>query len=103
MSSSPSAAGGVTTSPVWREWARCRDVEASVFFAPDSERAGARARREAAAQRICEGCPVLVECRGHALAVGESYGTWGGMTEQDRRRHLRRPCGALVSAGVEGV
>lgn len=64
---------------MWGEWARCREVEASVFFAPDSEPAGARAHREAAAQRICAGCAVLAECRGHALAVGEGYGIWGGM------------------------
>ncbi|EID78045.1 WhiB family transcriptional regulator [Rhodococcus opacus] len=94
---------GVSTSWVWREWARCRDVGASVFFAPDSEHAGARARREAAAQRICAGCPVLTECRGRALAMGEGYGIWGGMTERGRRRHLRRPCGTVVNAGVEGA
>ncbi|EID79883.1 MULTISPECIES: WhiB family transcriptional regulator [Rhodococcus] len=67
------------------------------------KRLGARARREAAAQQICEGWPVLAECREHALAMGESYGIWGEMTERDRRRHLRRPCGTVVNAGVEGA
>ncbi|EKT79815.1 WhiB family transcriptional regulator [Rhodococcus opacus M213] len=33
---------------------------------------------------------MLTECREYALAVAEPYGTWGGMSENDRRRHIRR-------------
>jgi hypothetical protein len=74
----------------WRERAACRGLEASVFFSPDEERARARAAREARAQQICQDCPVLTACREHALSTDESYGIWGGMTENDRRRHARR-------------
>ncbi|WP_305086453.1 WhiB family transcriptional regulator [Rhodococcus tibetensis] len=74
----------------WREDAACRGIESSVFFSPDGERGHARDRREARARRICQDCPVLRRCRDHALAAGESYGIWGGMTETDRRRHAHR-------------
>ncbi|AWK76202.1 transcriptional regulator (plasmid) [Rhodococcus oxybenzonivorans] len=74
----------------WREDAACRGVESSVFFSPDGERGTARARRQSRGKQICEGCPVLVQCRDHALSTGEPYGVWGGMTETDRRRHARR-------------
>ena len=74
----------------WREVAACRGVASSVFFSPDGERGQARARREANARQICEECPVLAQCRDHALTADETYGIWGGMTEADRRRHARR-------------
>ncbi|WP_072950941.1 WhiB family transcriptional regulator [Rhodococcus koreensis] len=74
----------------WQERAACRGLDSSVFFSPDTERGQARARREMRAQQICHNCPVLAACRDHALATGEPYGTWGGMTETERRRHARR-------------
>ncbi|EID79856.1 MULTISPECIES: WhiB family transcriptional regulator [Rhodococcus] len=73
----------------WRELAACRGIASSVFFCPDGERGHARARREAEARLICRDCPVLAQCRDHALTAGEPYGIWGGMTETDRRRHAR--------------
>nr|WP_236581646.1 WhiB family transcriptional regulator [Rhodococcus sp. T7] len=74
----------------WREAAACRGIESSVFFSPDAERGQARTRRESQARRICQDCPALSRCRDHALATGEPYGIWGGMTETDRRRHAQR-------------
>jgi hypothetical protein len=38
------------------------------------------------AQFVCAGCPVLTECREYALKTDELWGTWGGLTEQDRQR-----------------
>ena len=35
-------------------------------------------------------CPVLQQCRSHALAVREPYGVWGGLTERERRALLRK-------------
>ncbi|WP_371851625.1 WhiB family transcriptional regulator [Rhodococcus koreensis] len=87
---SPPAAEITPGDRDWREDAACRGIESSVFFSPDGERGQARARREERARRICEDCPVLGRCRDHALAAGEPYGIWGGMTETDRRRHAHR-------------
>ncbi|MDU0313176.1 WhiB family transcriptional regulator [Phycicoccus sp. M110.8] len=36
------------------------------------------------ARTLCDGCPVLAECRDYALAAGEEYGVWGGLCEVDR-------------------
>lgn len=40
--------------------------------------------REHRAKAICSECPVLAQCREHALQVGEVYGIWGGMGESER-------------------
>jgi WhiB family redox-sensing transcriptional regulator len=71
-------------------------VDSSVFFPPDGERGRARAQREQNAKKWCRSCPVLEQCRTHALAVGEPYGIWGGMSEAERHAALRcnlRPSG----------
>ncbi len=70
----------------WQGNAACGGTEASAFFSPDGERGHARPRRESRARRICLNCPVLVPCREYALRAGELYGTWGGMTEAERKR-----------------
>ena len=74
----------------WQHRGSCRGAETSVFFAPDNEPAGARRRREQTAKQICQQCPVLNECRDHALSTREPYGIWGGLTERDRARHHHR-------------
>jgi WhiB family redox-sensing transcriptional regulator len=38
----------------------------------------------AQAKKICAACPVLAECRAHALE-NEEYGVWGGLTANQRR------------------
>jgi len=74
-------------SEVW-EWqvlGRCRDVRETQFFHPDDDLGRiSRRLREAAAKRLCHGCPVRAQCATHALAVGEEYGVWGGFSESDR-------------------
>ncbi len=80
----------------WQLRGACRGVDSSVFFPPDGERGRARAQREQNAKRWCRSCPVLEQCRAHALAVGEPYGIWGGMSESERHAVLRcnlRPSG----------
>ena len=43
-----------------------------------------QAARDAAAKAVCASCPVLAQCRAHALEVREPYGVWGGLTEDER-------------------
>ncbi|MFE7422004.1 WhiB family transcriptional regulator [Rhodococcus sp. NPDC057529] len=107
ISREPSPATVTVDSGEWRVRAACRGADLSVFFSPDGERRHARDRREARARQICEVCPVLVQCRDHALAVGEPYGVWGGTTEADRRkrpprlrRAERRPHGSFPERPV---
>ncbi|MEO6882038.1 MAG: WhiB family transcriptional regulator [Mycobacteriaceae bacterium] len=73
----------------WQMKGLCRGVDSSYFFHPDGERGAARAKREERAKAMCERCPVLQQCRTHALAVHEPYGIWGGMSESERENMVR--------------
>lgn len=73
----------------WQQEGSCRGVDSSAFFHPDGERGPARARRIEKAKAICQACPVLEQCRQHALTVHEPYGVWGGMGEDERRALLK--------------
>ena len=68
----------------WQVDAACRGMCSSLFFHPWEERGPARERREAAAKAICRQCPVVIECRIHALAIPERYGIWGALSEAER-------------------
>ncbi|MFD6896584.1 WhiB family transcriptional regulator [Rhodococcus sp. NPDC060086] len=77
----------------WQMHGTCRGADSSVFFHPDGERGRARSQRENRAKELCQSCPVLIQCREHALRVAEPYGIWGGMSESERElytRHHRR-------------
>ncbi|HEX5567986.1 MAG TPA: WhiB family transcriptional regulator [Streptomyces sp.] len=74
----------------WHSEAVCRRDEAGLFFAPSKEPTAARLSREQAAKRVCARCPVLIECREHALLQPEPYGVWGGLTAAERRVVLAR-------------
>ncbi|WP_037579907.1 WhiB family transcriptional regulator [Phaeacidiphilus oryzae] len=74
----------------WHAGAACRRDEAGLFFAPSKEPTAARLAREEAAKRVCARCPVLLECREHALLMPEPYGVWGGLTAAERRVVLAR-------------
>lgn len=82
----------------WHSEAVCRRDEAGLFFAPSKEPTAARLSREQAAKRVCAGCPVLVECREHALVQPEPYGVWGGLTAAERRVVLARRRRAAAAA-----
>lgn len=74
----------------WQKDGLCRGLQSSVFFHPDGERGRARGRRVAKAKAVCRRCPVIQQCREHALTVGEPYGIWGGMSEQELAIAARR-------------
>jgi WhiB family redox-sensing transcriptional regulator len=74
----------------WQMEGACRGAETTLFFHPEGERGPARRNRDAAAVAICHSCPVMVQCRAHALAVREPYGVWGGMTEDEREAAYSR-------------
>ena len=38
---------------------------------------------------MCQTCPVVEQCRRHALAVHEPYGVWGGLSEAERDEIIR--------------
>ncbi|NCZ89429.1 MAG: WhiB family transcriptional regulator [Actinobacteria bacterium] len=66
----------------WQDQANCLGVDPDLFF---PER-GASTRE---AKEVCKGCVVRDECLEYALANGEKFGIWGGLSERERRK-LRR-------------
>jgi WhiB family redox-sensing transcriptional regulator len=86
----------------WHSEAVCRRDEAALFFAPSKEPTADRLSREAAAKRVCARCPVMVECREHALLLPEPYGVWGGLMAAERRvvqaRRRRRETAEKLTA-----
>jgi WhiB family redox-sensing transcriptional regulator len=67
----------------WQERANCLGVDPDLFF---PER-GASTRE---AKAVCRGCEVRMDCLEYALAHGEKFGIWGGLSERERRRVRRQ-------------
>ena len=74
---------GVEEERRWQERANCLGVDPDLFF---PER-GASTRE---AKSVCRGCEVRGECLEYALAHGEKFGIWGGLSERERRRVRRQ-------------
>lgn len=72
----------------WQHGGLCRTRSPEIFFHPDGERGAVKRSREARAVALCRVCPVITQCREHALGVPEPYGVWGGMTEEEREEIL---------------
>ncbi len=60
---------------------------------PDTLFVTGAAQREAA--RLCQACPVRLECLADALDNQMEYGVWGGMTERQRRAVLKKSPGVV--------
>jgi WhiB family transcriptional regulator, redox-sensing transcriptional regulator len=81
----------------WQLQSACRAADPDLFFHPEGERGPSRTKRETAAKQVCASCPVLRECRLHALSVREPYGVWGGLSEDDREALYAFP-GRILAA-----
>lgn len=73
----------------WQEDASCKDLDVNDFFLEENLRGQNKKAKETSAKMVCSGCPVLKECRSHALTTPETYGVWGGMTADEREAILR--------------
>jgi WhiB family transcriptional regulator, redox-sensing transcriptional regulator len=71
------------------ESAACRECDPEVWFPASRAQAAAKP-----AKQVCRGCELVDACKERALATGEEYGIWGGLTEDERRRLRRQPEGA---------
>jgi WhiB family redox-sensing transcriptional regulator len=67
----------------WMADGKCREMPPATFFPSDG--IGVQV-----AQRICADCPVSETCLEYALAHRIDHGVWGGRSERERRRILRR-------------
>lgn len=93
MSDDRQLPAGLLHNGDWQAHGACCTQPINTFFTPAFERSASRARREADAKAVCAHCPVLAQCRTHALTTREPCGIWGGLTELERltlrpaRRH----------------
>ncbi len=67
----------------WAERAACRGLDPAIFYPLTDEEA-------APAKAICAECPVKEPCLEHAIEHREKNGVWGGETERERLRIVRR-------------
>ena len=66
--------------------ARTVRVDPEAFFAD-----GYHSREQSRAARgVCGACHVRAECAAEAIRNGEHWGVWGGMTQTELRRRVRR-------------
>lgn len=71
------------SATAWMAEGHCRLHHPNTFFPSD----GAGVER---ARRICATCPVAATCREYALQHRIEHGVWGGCSERERRRILKR-------------
>lgn len=75
----------------WRTDAGCLGLDPALFFSPEAfETKQEKDDREAEAKAVCQSCAVRERCLEYAIKAGERYGIWGGLTEVERRAHVRR-------------
>ena len=67
----------------WMAHGNCRSYAPSMFFPSD----GVGVDR---ARKICATCPVIDTCLEYALENHIDHGVWGGASERERRRILKR-------------
>jgi hypothetical protein len=60
----------------------CSQVDGDSFFPEKGGSANA-------AKKVCQECPVAVQCLQYALDHDERWGIWGGHSEPERRRLKR--------------
>ena len=66
----------------WATRGACASMDPDEFFVQGAE--------QHALKSACGACPVRTECLADALDNRIDFGVWGGMTERERRRLLRR-------------
>jgi hypothetical protein len=69
--------------PDWQVEGLCAETDPEQFF---PEKGGSNRQVKA----VCGRCPVRDACLEYALANGERFGIWGGLSERERRDLLRR-------------
>lgn len=69
--------------PPWMKDGECRNYPARAFFPSDGVGVDA-------ARAICATCKVSEPCLEYALEQRIDHGVWGGTSERERRRILRR-------------
>lgn len=80
----------------WQEAAACKTLPLEMFFPPAEQEADA-------AKSICSGCTVREPCLEAALAAGERFGIWGGLSSDERQGIAARRRARAATARVAGL
>jgi WhiB family redox-sensing transcriptional regulator len=78
----------------WMRYGNCAEEPPAIFFPSDG--VGVEIAR-----RICATCPVQEPCLEYALAQRIDHGVWGGASERERRRILKRRRLAATAARLD--
>src|ERR1043165_1275570 len=62
--------------PDWQRQAHCQGVGVSYYFGDDDEQPTMSIKQVRRASKLCEVCPVFMECLEWALTHREEYGVW---------------------------
>ena len=77
-------------SEEWREHARCRGMNTSIFV-PTIRRGMGAAKNYKEAKKICAMCVVRLHCLEFALTSGHNeFGVYGGRTPKERQVIIQR-------------
>lgn len=71
------------SNPEWQLHAACASTTLDIFYSSEHTDV-----HEAVA--VCRRCPVRRPCLEAAIERAEWFGVWGGTTERERRRLIRR-------------
>jgi WhiB family redox-sensing transcriptional regulator len=72
----------------WRDDATCRGMDGELFFPVGNS--GAYLLQIEEAKAVCRRCPVMETCAQWALDTRQPAGVWGGLSETERARALKR-------------
>ncbi len=67
----------------WMQDGNCRNYPPATFFPSDGVGVDI-------ARKLCQSCPVKQPCLEYALTERVDHGVWGGCSERERRRILKR-------------
>ncbi|WP_405810700.1 WhiB family transcriptional regulator [Streptomyces sp. NBC_00210] len=72
----------------WRQDAACVEEDPDLFFPVGST--GPALLQVTEAKSVCGRCPVREQCLEWAIELGQDFGVWGGLDENERRALKRR-------------
>jgi WhiB family transcriptional regulator, redox-sensing transcriptional regulator len=90
------AAPDPDSETAWMADGNCRLHPPATFFPSD----GVGVDK---ARKICRDCPVMARCLDYALEERIDHGVWGGCSERERRRILKRRRDESLVATAETV
>ena len=82
----------------WIQQAICRQVDPDLFVGEGHS--NDLRHREKRAIKVCNDCPVIVQCRAYAMGLAREapiFGVWGGMRAADINKQARHPARKRVA------